>query len=303
MDRIDTEEDSLYGENDQTGDPEKLRKIIEELQKKKQNKQEQLDLLESQGISQQSLTDPDAKLLQKRHTKAVVGYNIQTAVDSKYHLIVAYDITNRANDKQCLYPMINKIKEVTGHDPGNVVADSGYYNGVHIHNADKRGVKTYIPIINTSSSKHNGRYDKTDFTYLAEEDAYRCPAGKLLELSGRKGTDYKPGVYRTKKCKNCKKRHLCTTNKNGRTINRYAHEESLIGLRERNINNPEIQRSRKTLVEHPFGTLKENWGYGRFLVKGNEKVRGEMGLMLLAYNLKRVMNAGKSQKVETSSKR
>ena len=53
---------------------------------------------------------------------------------------------------------------------------------------------------------------------------------------------------------------------------------------------PEIMKQRKEVVEHPFGTIKRGMNMGHFLTRGLKKVRGEMSLTVLSYNIKRVLN-------------
>jgi hypothetical protein len=53
---------------------------------------------------------------------------------------------------------------------------------------------------------------------------------------------------------------------------------------------PEIMQQRKELVEHPFGTMKQGWDPGYFLMRGLAKVRAEFSLTVLAYILRRVLN-------------
>lgn len=290
MDRIDQEEDALYGDIEEQPDPEKLRQIIDTLKKDKALKLHQLQELSDSGKEQSSLTDKDSHLMQKRNGPPVVGYNVQTAVDEEHKLVVAYDITSNANDKTHLLPMVCKIVGDKENVTKQVVADSGYYNGEHIFEVEKLGVETYIPHVNTSSSKSHNRYDKEQFVYLDQHDAYQCPSGKILERSYKEKTGLKRSFYRTKSCKQCQQRSACTTNKTGRVIYRYEYEAAVERMKKRNKENPGAQKRRKALVEHPYGTLKHNWGYDHFLLKGKEKVSGEMGLMLLAYNMKRTMN-------------
>jgi hypothetical protein len=69
-----------------------------------------------------------------------------------------------------------------------------------------------------------------------------------------------------------------------------VHESLLEDMQPRVLANPEKVKSRKSIVEHPFGTIKRWMDQGYFLTRGLEKVRGEMSLTILVYNLKRVIN-------------
>lgn len=301
MDRMDQEEDELYGDSEKDLDPEKIKEILEDLKQQKHQKLSQMEELADSDVNQKALSDSEACLMKKRGSGSVVGYNVQTVVDDKHKLIVAYKVTNDSNDKSHLLPMVKKARQALEFEKTKVVADSGYYNGDHISKADKLGVETYIPVVNTSTNKVHGRYDKKHFIYDHEKDVYSCPAGEKLRMTYEEKKGKRRKFYTTKACSQCEQRSDCTTNKNGRVIYRYAYEAALEALAERNRNKPSIQKRRKSIVEHPFGTLKRNWGYDHFLVKGKEKVNGEMGLMLLAYNMKRVMNIHGTKALEKIS--
>ncbi len=73
-------------------------------------------------------------------------------------------------------------------------------------------------------------------------------------------------------------------------MTRWEHEHILEAMQARLDRAPEMMRIRRQTVEHPFGTLKAWMGYTHFLTKTLPRVRTEMSLHVLAYNLKRVMN-------------
>ena len=120
---------------------------------------------------------------------------------------------------------------------------------------------------------------------------YHCPAGS--ELTYRFST-YELGrelkYYRASGCNQCPLKSRCTRNKANRTITREANEHLMEAMAERMQQQPEKFKLRKTLAEHPFGTIKRWFGYTHFLLKGLTKVRCEWSLTTLAYNLKRVLN-------------
>lgn len=289
MDNIDAEEEALHGEDIVSA--EKMQHAIEELKKIQKRKLKQLKSLQESGKSQIALTDQDAVLMQRRGKSSVVGYNVQTVVDDHYKMLIAYSVTNAANDKEQLAPMTKAAVNELSLSEAKVVADSGYFNGQHVEEVEKLGIESFIPIVNTSTNKRHGRFDKTHFTYNKDSDSYLCPAKEILNKIFTENFHGKQKKhYKTRKCSNCRQRKFCTTNKTGRVIYRYGFEGAVESLRERNKAHPEIQKKRKTIVEHPFGTLKRNWGFDHFLVKGKANVSGEAGLMMLAYNMKRVIN-------------
>jgi len=108
-----------------------------------------------------------------------VGYNVQTAVDDKHHLIIAHEVTNVGNDRGQLSNMENLAREETEAETLTVVADRGYYKDLEILAFEQAGVTTFVPIPLTSGSKAKGRFSKQDFIYVAASDAYwRLPQMK-----------------------------------------------------------------------------------------------------------------------------
>src|SRR4051812_143952 len=68
------------------------------------------------------------------------------------------------------------------------------------------------------------------------------------------------------------------------------NEAVLDRMQERLAKRPEVLNQRRETVEHPFGSIKQWMNQGAFLMRGLEKVRGEVSLTALAYNLRRVLN-------------
>jgi transposase len=248
--------------------------------------------MQETGASQLSLTDPQSRLM-KLHGDLKVCFNAQIAVDAKHHLIVADDVTNEENDEGQLAPMSLAAKEALEVDTLDVVADAGYHVGTQVVKCEANGITPYAPRPNTSSKNEaEGRYTKEAFTYSAEQDAYRCPAGEWLGFSTSSEVDGRTLRYyaNRKACAGCPMREQCTTSKQGRRIMRTPEEGRLAAMADRLKERPGLMLQRKSVVEHPFGTMKWTWDGYYFLLKGLKKVRGEFSLMTLAYNLRRVLN-------------
>jgi transposase len=240
---------------------------------------------------QLSLTDPDARsMATSGRGTGMVGYNVQTAVDAKHHLIVAHEVTNQGHDRQQLHNMATQAKAAMGADQLEVVADRGYFKGEEILACDDDGITTYLPKPRTSNNQAKGLFDKQDFIYVAEDDEYQCPAGERLT----RRTETHPNgltVYRywTSVCGECALKSQCTTGKE-RRVSRWEHEEVVEAVEARLEREPERMRVRRCTAEHPFGTLKCWMGHTHFLTKTIPKVSTEMSLHVLAYNMKRAMN-------------
>ena len=260
--------------------------------KKEMARLKKLEVRMLQAPEQQvSLTDPDARsMATSGRGTGMVGYNVQTAVDAKHHLIVAHEVTNIGHDRTQLARMSGQAKEAMGTEQLAVVADRGYFRGEEIRACDGAGITTYLPKPQTSGNAAKGLFGKRDFIYVAKDDVYRCPAGEKL----RRRTKTRDGdltIYRywSSVCEECSLKLQCTTGKE-RRVSRWEHEEVLEAAETRLDKEPERMRVRRCTVEHPFGTIKSWMGHTHFQMKTLRKVSTEMSLHVLAYNLKRAIS-------------
>jgi transposase len=266
---------------------DKIGKLHEEMGK--------LDAIEKRMLAepdeQISLTDPDSRsMATSGRGSGVVGYNVQTAVETEHHLIVHHEVTNVGSDRSQLAHTAKAAKAVLGVDKLEAVADRGYYNSPEILACEQSGVTVTLPKPMTSGAKSDGRFGKQDFVYKAEQDAYRCPAGQILTYRFTGEEDGKTlRRYWTTACGECPLKSKCTTGPE-RRLSRWEHEHVLEAVQERLDLNPDAMRIRREVVEHPFGTLKMRMGATHFLCKTLPKVATEMALCVLGYNLTRVIN-------------
>ena len=263
---------------------------IAAVEEKQEWHQELLAQLQAGEEKQVSVSDPDTRKMPTAHGM-MVGYNAQIAVDAKHKLIATDDVTNQVTDYQQLANVAIAAKANLEVKQAEVVADAGYYNAAEVSRCAEQGITAYIPKSDTSANSARGLYGKSRFRYDETKDVYVCPAGG--ELTHRFNT-YELGrelrYYRAKGCKDCALKPQCTRNKANRTITREENEHLMEAMAARMQAQPEKFKLRKTLAEHPFGTIKRWFGYTHFLLKGLEKVRCEWSLTTLAYNLKRVLN-------------
>ncbi len=236
------------------------------------------------------LTDPDARsMATSGKGSGIVGYNVQAAVDTRHHLIVAHEVSNRGHDRGQLSNMAEQAQHATGHDAIAAIADRGYFKGEDILACEQAGITPYVPKPLTSGAKAEGRFGKQDFVYLAEEDEYRCPAGERLAWRFNNVED---GLalrhYWTTACTTCPIKPQCTTGKQ-RRIKRWEHEDVIDAMQSRLDQAPDAMRIRRQTVEHPFGTLKAWMGATHFLTRTLKRAATEISLHILAYNLKRVI--------------
>jgi transposase len=266
---------------------EKLAKLGEEMRR--------LGALEARMLAESdqqiSLTDPDSRsMATSGRGSGVVGYNVQVAVDTEHHLIITHEVTNVGSDRAQLARVAKETKATLQTDMLVAVADRGYFSGEEILACDQAGITVTLPKPMTSGAKSDGRFGKQDFSYLPEEDVYRCPAGERLKY---RFTSVENGLrlrrYWTNACRTCALKNRCTTGVQ-RRITRWEHEHVVEAVQRRLDDNPEAMRQRRETVEHPFGTIKARMGATHFLMKTLPRVATEMALHVLAYNLTRVMN-------------
>ncbi len=237
-----------------------------------------------------SLTDPDARsMATSGKDTGIVGYNVQIAVDTQHHLIVAHEVTNVGTDRHQLANMAEQARVELDSETLAVVTDRGYYEGGEIKACEDAGITVTLPKPQTSGAKAEGRFGKQDFVYVAAKDVYRCPAGERLtyRFSGvEKGKTIRR--YWTSACKICALKAQCTKGPE-RRISRWEHEAVLEMVQARLDHNPDAMVVRRSTAEHPFGTIKCWMGATHFLTMTLPKVATEMALNVLAYNMKRVI--------------
>jgi transposase len=266
---------------------DKIAKLKQQMQRLKELRVQMLAAPDQQI----SLTDPDSRsMATSGRGSGVVGYNVQVAVETKHHLIIAHEVINEGSDRAQLSPMAKAAKAVLAVEKLDAVADRGYFSGEEILACDNAGVTVTLPKPMTSGMMARGRFGKQDFRYVADEDVYICPAGETLPY---RYTNEEDGLilrrYWTNTCQSCPIRKNCTSGKE-RRITRWEHEHVLEAVQRRLDEHPEKMRQRRETVEHPFGTIKARMGVTHFLMKTLPRVASEMALHVLTYNMTRVMN-------------
>ena len=284
-------------EEDDEPDPKEIREKIEEQKGKKKQYNHLEKRLSESGDGQLSTTDPDARAVVFQRNSVRVGYNIQAASDAKYKLLIAMD-TGDVNDTKALTPMVKQVVSNLSKKRFDVLGDKGYHSGRELLSCEQMGIKTYISPKESSSSKSGTVFSMDQFRYTPRTDTYTCPAGKILRsngrtyqkklLNGRKSYGVKH--YKTKACKGCEIRTLCTQNKNGRVIERSQFQPAITRNNRRVAKNPGYYRQRQQLIEHQFGTLKRQRGFEYTLLRGKEKVLAEVSLAFTTYNLGRTVS-------------
>ncbi len=269
----------------------RLHQKIKTLREQMRRMGEMRKQVKQQPDEQLSLTDPDCRsMISQAKGTGLVGYNVQAAVEAKHHLIIAHEVTNKGSDRAQLSKMALAARDTMKRRKLKVLADRGYFSGPEIKTCEEHGITAFVPKPMTSNAKAEGRFSKADFTYIARDDEYQCPARQRLR---RHHTSIEDGMnitmYWTNICERCHLKSRCTTG-NERRVRRWEHEDVLETMQRRLDREPEAMTLRRSTIEHVFGTLKCWMGSTHFLTRGIEHVNTEMSLHVLAYNFKRVIN-------------
>jgi transposase len=289
------EYNQVLAEND--GDKkEHAKKEIEKHNKRKQEYNKLKQQLNTTGEVQVSKSDPDSRQMIIRNRITEVAYNTQTIVDAKHCIPMDYKVTN-TNDSKAMGNMLQRAKSILHTNDFTALFDKGYHTGSEFDIADRLGVQVMvaIPAIPHSSQAPDPAYNVEHFIYNEKENSYTCPQGHTLTTNGtwhksKSGSIFQQ--FKTKACKNCPVRELCTkSKKNGKIIQRRQFAENIEANRKRIEENPDTYKKRQAIVEHPFGTIKRQWGFSYILTKKYmHRASADIGFMMIAYNLRRMIN-------------
>ena len=281
MDEADREENEPEAKLDVAG-------ALAALKERRIEVQRQAEALSERGLSQWVETEPEAKLMRTARNGYQVAYNAQTVVDAEHKLVVAFDLVNEGNDQRQLYPMALAGQAAVGGAPVTMVGDTGYSNGEQGQLCEEAGITAIVPRMETVNPQGETFFARDRFSYDAESDSWRCPAGETLTCRTVDRTEQKK-KYWTGACPDCPLKASCTKS-DKRIIVRHFFEEAREAMHQRALADPDWMTLRRCVVEHPYGTIKWMMGHPRFLLRGLKKAKAELGLSILAYNLKRVTN-------------
>ena len=297
--------DEMDKQEDQTKDDIQVKKekIAEGLKKLKERSIKYDDIQQKLNATtdrQVSTTDTDSRSILVVKSIVEVAYNVQNAVDDKYNLIVHTEATN-TNDGKALQRAAIQAKQnlqLQQQDPIVLLADKGYHTGAELQSCQQQNITTHVAYKEQPGVKHIAKeFLAESFEYNKQDDSYTCPAGATLTSLGtwhnKKGeaneTSYRFKTYRTDACKTCPLKNQCT--KLPKRIVQRSEYQDAVDLNDNNIKqNPQYYKRRQAIAEHPFGTIKRHLGYTHTLLKGLQKVNGEMNMIMLCYNFMRTKN-------------
>jgi len=283
---------------------EDTKEIIQKEIAKHNARKEQYKELENQikttGEAQISTKDPESRQMITRNNITEVAYNIQTTVDSKHNLPIDYKVTNH-NDSRALGNMVRRAKSILRSNEFTAIYDKGYHTGSEMKIAQELGIEAIVAIPEISSSAPDPNYNGSNFIYNKEEDTYTCPEHQTLSTNGNwyiksygsHRNKIRVQHYKSKACKHCPMKDLCTKNTRGRgkVIERSEYAQYVEQNRINVENNKTAYKQRQAIVEHPYGTIKRQWGFDYILTKkGMNRASADVGFIFIAYNLRRIMN-------------
>ena len=286
---------AAYNQALSESDGDKTEEIENEIEKQNNRKKGYKKLeqrLKETGEVQVSTSDPDSRQMITRNNITEVAYNIQTSVDSKHYLPFDYKVT-QTNDSKAMGNMLKRAKSILRNTEFTALYDKGYHTGSEFSIADNLGIKTMVAIPTVASNSPNKAYNVEHFTYCKKEDYYLCPQGHKLTTTGKihKAKTYTFKRYSTKMCKSCSVKSECSKAHCGKAIQRSEFQENIENNRKRIEKNKAAYKLRQEIVEHPYGTIKRQWGFDHIMTKKTiERASSDIGLIMTAYNLRRLIN-------------
>jgi len=284
-------------------DGDNKEQIQQEIKKQEQRKQKYKEIekqIKETGEAQVSTSDTESRQMITRNNITEVAYNVQTTNDSKNNLLLDYKVTNN-NDSKALGNMVRRAKSILRTNEFTAVFDKGYHTGSELKIAQELGINAIVAIPDIASNAPDEKFNVSNFQYNKEDDTYTCPEHHILTTNGnwygKQGGKHRTKIrvkhYKTKACKDCPVLTLCTKNMRGpgRVIERSEYAQYMEQNRVNVEKNKDAYKQRQAIVEHPYGTIKRQWGFSYILTKqGKERASADVGFMFIAYNLRRIMN-------------
>ena len=273
---------------------QEIKDNIEKQQQRKAGYKQLEKHLKESGEKQISTSDPESRQLIIRSTITEVAYNVQSTVDAKNKIPIDYEVSNQ-NDSGAMANMVRRAKSILGHNGFSVLFDKGYHKGIELSKVQLMGIDTHVafPSVPKTSQAPNPDYNVENFEYDPQTDSYTCPEGDTLKTNGKwyNSANYRFKQYKTKACHACHSKSACTLAKNGKIIQRSEYQGAVERNKENILANPGLYKQRQALVEHPFGTMKRQWGFDHIMTKKTKaRASADVGFIFIAYNLRRIFN-------------
>lgn len=271
---------------------EEIKKEIKKQELRKEGYKQIEQQLKESGQPQVSTSDPDSRQMITRNNITEVAYNVQTSVDSKHNLPFDYDVTN-TNDAKAMGNMLQRAENILESNNFTALYDKGYHTGSEFRKADELGIDVMVAIPAVAANAPNPEYNVEKFTFDKTNDSYTCPQGEILNTNGRwhQAETYRFKRYTTPACKTCPAKPECSKAVCGKAIQRSEYQELVDNNKKRIEENKELYRKRQAIVEHPYGTIKRQWGFSYILTKkGINRASADVGFIMTVYNIRRIIN-------------
>lgn len=281
------------------GDLEQKQIIAKKIKKHTVQKQKYIgyqNTINTTGVTQISISDPDSRQIMTRNNISEVAYTVQTVVDALHNIPIDFKVTNE-NDSKAMGGMLRRTKTILGHNNFTAIYDKGYHTGSEFDYANRLGIDVLVAIPGVSAHAPDLAFDLEYFKYHKVTDSYTCPANETMttngnwyaKKNGKSITQVKH--YKTSACLACELFKKCTKNAKGRLIERSEYADLIYENKVRIENNYETYRRRQAIVEHPYGVIKRQWDFYYIMTKKTIKhASADVGLIFTAYNLRRIFN-------------
>src|SRR5882724_6047084 len=267
---------------------------LEEVQKVRQAKRADKE----QARASQS--DPQARVMKQSNGGYAPSYNVQLSTEASNRIIVGAGVSQSGSDYGQLIGAVARIEANLAKKPGQLVVDGGFTTRENIMSMAEQGIDFFgsLPEPNPSSAgqqRQRGVSEKfylDKFSYDAQQDIYRCPAGESLTPKGR---EFCPGVVlhkyvaKAEVCGVCQFRSQCCPGNqhHGRSVVRAVHSPVVRQFAQKMQTEAAkaIYRQRGAVAEFPNAWIKDKLGLRQFRLRGLIKVRLEILWAALTYNI------------------
>lgn len=298
--------------NERLAQEPKNKKLARAVKKVKTDYLPRLEKYEEQerklaGRSSYAKSDPGATFMRMKDGGLGRGalrpaYNVQVGTEGQF--VVGYSVHQRAGDQGCLIPHLDQLKERLGRLPGKVVADAAYGTEENYAYLEREGLGNYVKYREFGREQHPRREGnaRDAFRYDERTNTFICRAGRRLDYVrtrpyiSENGYHSQRQDYACRDCTGCPHRSSCVRGAHNRTFQISFELQAMKQRARENLLSTEgvaLRARRGVEVESVFGRWKQNWGFRRFMLRGQEKVNIELGLLGLAHNLSKVPAGGK----------
>jgi len=250
-----------------------------------------------------SASDPEAALGRDKHNVFRPLYNVQLVRDLDSQLCLGYQVFAQPTDAGTLSPMLERVTTWTSVKPKAMLVDAGYVTACNLAICDQAGIALYGPWQENDFSQKKTKQgakprpiSKKHFTWLPEQNMYRCPEGHAMPWIGHQKRCQSDGQinvvhsYRCspQHCRSCPRQVSCSTNPNrGRAVKRSEHEALVEAHRARmaTAEAKSLYRLRGQTVELGFADFKQHRSMRQFSGRGRHRAQRQVGLTVLVHNL------------------